>query len=112
MCGFKEMGPILKYKNLIPLTVQTQPNSVQLQLNFRNCPRTFEDKHRKVNFAISYLKGTAPTHVENSLITLDLANLPAWEDNYDEFIELELYFELVGVGHCFAWQSFPSTSVI
>jgi len=67
---------------------------VQLRLSFNDCPRAFADDHNKVNFAISYLKGIALAHFENSLIEPDLLNPPAWDDDYGEFIsELKTYFE-------------------
>jgi hypothetical protein len=45
---------------------------VQLQLSFNNRPRAFSNDARKVNFAISYLKGITLAHFENSLIEPDL----------------------------------------
>jgi hypothetical protein len=66
---------------------------VQLQLSFRDRPRAFADDSRKVNFAISYLKGIALAHFENSLIKPDLYDPPAWGDDYDKFVsELKIYF--------------------
>ena len=59
---------------------------VQLQLSFNDRPRAFAKEHRKVNFAISYLKGIALAHFENSLIEPDLYNPPAWGDDYNEFV--------------------------
>ena len=49
---------------------------VQLRLGFNDCPRAFVNDRNKVNFAISYLKGIALTHFENSLIEPDLLNPP------------------------------------
>ena len=49
---------------------------VQLRLSFNDHPRAFANDRNKVNFAISYLKGIALTHFENSLIELDLLNPP------------------------------------
>ena len=66
---------------------------VQLQLSFRDRPSAFSDDSRKVNFAISYLKGIALAHFENSLIEPDLDDPPPWGDDYDEFVaELNIYF--------------------
>jgi hypothetical protein len=66
---------------------------IQLRLSFNDRPRTFTDDQNKINFAISYLKGIALTHFENSLIELDLTNPPAWSDNYKAFVsELKTYF--------------------
>ena len=66
---------------------------VQLQLSFNDRPRTFSDDRRKVNFAISFLKGIALAHFENSLIEPDLFHPPDWEDDYADFVaELKIYF--------------------
>src|SRR5258705_9814525 len=66
---------------------------VQLQLSFNDRPRAFAEDHRKVNFAISYLKGIALAHFENSLVEPDLLHPPAWGDNYREFtMDLRTYF--------------------
>ena len=66
---------------------------VQLQLSFNDRPRVFEVDQRKVNFAISYLKGIALAHFENSLIEPNVFNPPAWEDDYGAFVsELTTYF--------------------
>ena len=70
-----------------------RPFLVQLQLSFNNRPRAFAQDSRKVNFAISYLKGIALAHFENSLIEPDLIHPPAWDDDYGEFVsELKTYF--------------------
>ena len=67
---------------------------VQLRLSFNDRPRAFANDRNKVNFAISYLKGIALAHFENSLIEPDLLNPPDWEDDYGEFVsELKTYFE-------------------
>src|SRR3984893_11024104 len=66
---------------------------VQLQLSFNDRPTTFIRDDRKINFAISYLKGTALAHFENSLLEPDLINPPEWKNDYEEFVqELKLYF--------------------
>src|SRR6202040_3517484 len=73
---------------------------VQLQLSFNDRPSAFGNGRRKVNFAISYLKGIALIYFETSLLELDVLNPPAWEDDYSEFAEeLKLYFgssDLIG----------------
>ena len=66
---------------------------VQLQLSFNDRPRAFAEDHRKVNFAISYLKGIALAHFENSLVDPDLLHPPAWGEDYRAFVlELNTYF--------------------
>jgi len=73
---------------------------VQLRLSFNDRPRAFADDRNKINFAISYLKGIALAHFENSLIEPDLLNPLAWSDDYEAFVsELKTYFgstDLVG----------------
>src|SRR3984957_19576781 len=73
---------------------------VQLQLSFNDRPSAFGNGQRKVNFAISYLKGMALAYFETSLLEPDVLNPPAWEDDYSEFVEeLKLYFgssDLIG----------------
>ena len=74
-------------------TTKLQTSLVQLQLNFNDRPRAFSKDWRKVNFAISYLKGIALAHFKNTLIEPDLIHPAAWDDNYEEFIsELKTYF--------------------
>jgi hypothetical protein len=91
-------GPCLKVQEPDPFD-GTDPAKlrtflIQLQLSFNDCPHAFADDRNKVNFAISYLKGIALTHFENSLIELDLLNPLAWDDDYGEFVlELKTYFE-------------------
>src|ERR1700723_1599419 len=73
---------------------------VQLQLSFNDRPSAFGNGRRKVNFAISYLKGMALAYFETSLLKPNILNPPAWEDDYSEFVEeLKLYFgssDLIG----------------
>src|SRR6202041_632597 len=73
---------------------------VQLQLSFNDRPSAFGNGRRKVNFAISYLKGMALAYFKTSLLKPDVVNPPAWEDDYSEFVEeLKLYFgssDLIG----------------
>src|ERR1700723_1154808 len=66
---------------------------IQLQLSFSDRPRSFGQDDRKVNFAISYLKGLALAHFENALIEPDLLAAATWPNNYSKFVsELKLYF--------------------
>ena len=69
----------------------TAPTKLHSLFNFSNRPQSFSQDDRKVNFAISYLKGLALAHFENALIEPDI--LASWPDNYSEFVsELKLYF--------------------
>jgi len=86
-----------RFETLTPSMEQIQPNSVHsssnYNLSFNDRPRAFVEDHRKVNFAISYLKGIALAHFENSLVEPDLLHPPAWGDDYREFtMELRTYF--------------------
>src|ERR1700723_3317327 len=73
---------------------------VQLQLRFNDRPSAFSNSRRKVNFAISYLKGMALAYFKTSLLEPDILKPPAWEDDYSEFVkELKLDFrssDLIG----------------
>src|SRR6202041_3233319 len=73
---------------------------VQLQLSFNDRPSAFGNCRRKVNFAISYLKGMALAYFKTSLLEPDVLNPLAWEDDYSKFVEeLKLYFgasDLIG----------------
>ena len=65
---------------------------VQLQLSFSDRPRSFGQDDRKVNFAISYLKGLAFAHFENAFIEPDILAAATWPNNYSKFVsELKLY---------------------
>ena len=55
---------------------------VQCQLNFNSKPRAFRTDASKVNYAISYLKGTALDWFEPGLMSDDP---PDWTSNYSEF---------------------------
>ena len=55
---------------------------VQCQLNFNSKPRAFRTDASKVNYAISYLKGTALDWFEPGLMSDDP---PDWISNYSEF---------------------------
>ena len=97
----QEDGPRSKVREPDPFNrtdpAKLQTFLIQLWLSFNDRPRTFADDQNKVNFAISYLKGIALAHFENSFIMPNLLNLPAWDD-YREFVsELKSYFESLGV---------------
>ena len=90
-------GSHLKFREPDPLdgtnTTKLRTFLVQLQLNFNDRPRAFSEDQRKVNFTISYLKGIALAHFENTLIEPDIFHPAAWDDNYKEFIsELKMDF--------------------
>ena len=55
-----------------------QPFLVQLELNFRNRPNTFQLNMYKVNYTLSFLKGTALDYFEPSL--MDPHANPTWSD--------------------------------
>src|ERR1700720_4435343 len=59
---------------------------IQLQLSFSDRPRSFSQDDRKVNFAISYLKGLALAHFGKSLIEPDLLAAATCPNNYSKFI--------------------------
>ena len=61
-----------------------QPFLVQLELNFRDQPDAFQLDSYKVNYTLSFLKGTALDYFEPSL--MDLHANPAWSDNYNKLI--------------------------
>src|ERR1700722_16435206 len=96
MLGHKGTAPELRFENPIHSTVPTPQNSehlIQLQLSFSDRPRSFGQDNRKVNFAISYLKGLALAHFENALIHPDLPAAASWPENFSKFVsELKLYF--------------------
>src|SRR6202040_2861947 len=73
------------FDGTVPAKLQTF--LVQLQLSFNDQPSAFGNGRRKVNFAISYLKGMALAYFETSLLEPDVLNPPAWEDDYLEFVE-------------------------
>src|SRR3984957_15140584 len=71
----------------------TAPTKLHSLFNFSNRPQSFSQDDRKVNFAISYLKGLALAHFENALIDPDILAAATWPNNYSEFVsELKLYF--------------------
>jgi hypothetical protein len=65
---------------------------VQCQLTFNDRPTTYANDRTKVNFAISYLSGTALSWFEPTLLNPPLFP-PAWQDDYSAFKqELERHF--------------------
>ena len=68
-----------------------QPFLVQLELNFRNRSDMFQLDMYKVNYMLSFLKGTALDYFELSL--MDPHTNPTWSNNYDKLIsELQTNF--------------------
>ena len=60
-----------------------QPFIVQCTLNFRDRPDAFSSDSAKVNFALSYLKGTALDWFKPGLTSMDP---PDWLENYSNFL--------------------------
>ena len=60
-----------------------QPFIVQCTLNFHDRPNAFSSDSAKVNFALSYLKGTALDWFEPGLTSTDP---PDWLDSYSDFL--------------------------
>jgi hypothetical protein len=54
------------------------------QLNFRSLSKAFQDDESKVNYALSYLKGTALEWFEPSITDSDEEEL--WMSDWDEFV--------------------------
>ncbi len=52
---------------------------VSLQLNFNDRPSAFAADANKVNYAISFLSGTALNWFEPDILCPNLWNLPAWQ---------------------------------
>src|SRR6202040_3159381 len=93
MLGLKGTAPELRSENPIHSMVPTPQSSEHSSFNFSDRPRSFSQDDRKVNFAISYLKGLALAHFENALIEPDLLAAVTWPNNYSKFIsKLKLYF--------------------
>ena len=64
----------------------------QCRLQFRDSPTTFADESRKVNFALSYLKGLAFDYFE-PYFSDSIEHIPDWIDNWDLFVrELKTNF--------------------
>ena len=61
-----------------------QPVLVQLELNFRNRPNTFQLDSYKVNYTLSFLKGTALDYFKPSL--MDPHANPTWSNDYDKLV--------------------------
>ena len=59
---------------------------MQLELNFNDRPSVFRHDRTKVNYALSYLKGTALDWFEPGLFGLGGSLEPVWMSNYAEFV--------------------------
>ena len=59
---------------------------LQCKLNFRSKPKSFQIDQSKVNYSLSFLKGTALNYFEPYLAD-DPANKPAWLNDYELFVE-------------------------
>ena len=59
---------------------------MQCKLNFRYKPKSFQTEQLKVNYSLSFLKGTALDYFEPYL-TDDPANEPTWLNDYELFVE-------------------------
>src|SRR5467141_4604525 len=57
---------------------------LQCKLNFRDCPDLFRDDKSKVNYVLSYLKGTALDCFESAILD---PNEPDWADNFSLFTD-------------------------
>jgi hypothetical protein len=65
---------------------------LQCKLNFRAKPESFRNDSAKVNYVLSFLKGTALDCFEPFLID-DPVNEPGWLTNFEYFAEeLYIYF--------------------
>ena len=60
---------------------------VQCQLNFRDCPQAFSSDRKKVNYAQSYLTGSALDWFEPDLLRAPGGRSPPWEDDWERFVE-------------------------
>ena len=58
---------------------------LECKLNFRARPKAFQTENAKVNYAMSFLKGTALDYFEPFLDTPD--DEPAWLEDYELFVE-------------------------
>jgi hypothetical protein len=66
---------------------------VQCELNFQDRPAVFSNHRAKVNFALSYLSGTALAWFEPNLLPRPFEVSPRWLDNYFYFTqELRQHF--------------------
>ena len=59
---------------------------LQCKLNFRSKPKSFRMEQSKVNYSLSFLKGTALDYFEPYLAD-DPANEPTWLSDYKLYIE-------------------------
>ena len=59
---------------------------MQCKLNFQSKPKSFQTDQSKVNYSLSFLKGTTLDYFEPYLAD-DPANKPAWLNDYELFIE-------------------------
>ncbi|KAK0429534.1 hypothetical protein EV421DRAFT_1948353 [Armillaria borealis] len=60
---------------------------VSLQLNFNDRPTAFAMDASKVNYAISFLSGTALDWFKPDILQPNLWNLPAWQYSYAAFLD-------------------------
>ena len=90
--------------NKMVLVLKSEPNPFNGMDLAKHCTfliqlwPSFNDQKKPTS--VLYLKGNAPTRFENSLTEPALINLPAWSDDYEEFVsELKTYFgsmDLIG----------------
>jgi len=59
---------------------------LQCKLNFQSNPRSFQTKQSKVNYSLSFLKGTTLNYFEPYLAD-DPVNEPAWLSNYKLYVD-------------------------
>jgi len=59
---------------------------LQCKLNFQSKPKSFQTEQLKVNYSLSFLKGTALNYFEPYL-TDDPTNEPTWLNDYELFNE-------------------------
>ena len=59
---------------------------MQCKLNFQSKPKSFQTKQSKVNYSLSFLKGTALDYFKPYLAD-DLANKPGWLNDFELFVE-------------------------
>ena len=60
---------------------------VQCELNFQDCPRSFDNDRTKVIYAQSYLKGMALDWFEPELLLGNPHFCPRWMDDYSRFTQ-------------------------
>ena len=59
---------------------------MQCKLNLQSKPKSFQTEQSKVNYSLSFLKGTNLDYFEPYL-TNDLANEPTWLNDYELFVK-------------------------